>query len=212
MDNKILNVLNFYVLATSLKDKIRSGWLKWNISKERLESVAEHIYGTCILAIAIDSEFDEKIDLNKVLKMLVLHELEEVIIGDFTPFDKISDEEKLRIGAEAVSKILDGLVKKEEYENLLNEFNSHKTNEAIYAFCCDKLEADLQAKIYSQEGYTNIYDERNKILLNDDRIKKLITNGSKNLADLFIDYDISKLSIDTFKQIALYIKDNDFIK
>jgi len=200
MDNKITNVLNFYVLAASLKDKIRSGWLKWNISKKRLESVAEHIYGTCILAIAIDSEFDEKIDLNKVLKMLILHELEEIIIGDLTPFDKISKEEKLKIGAEAVSKILDGLVKKEEYEMLLDEFNAHITNESIYAFCCDKLEADLQAKIYSQKGYSNIYDERNKSLLND---------GSKNLADLFIDFDIQKLSIDTFKQIALYIKNNN---
>lgn len=212
MNHKILNVLNFYVLATSLKDKIRSGWLKWNVSKERLESVAEHIYGTCILAIAIDSEFDENIDLNKVLKMLVLHELEEIIIGDLTPFDKISDEEKLKIGAEAVSKILDGLVKKEEYEMLLNEFNKRITNEAIYAFCCDKLEADLQAKIYCENGYSNIYDERNKILLDDDRIKTLINNGSRNLADLFIDFDVSKLSIDAFKQIALYIKDNNINK
>jgi len=118
-----------------------------------------------------------------VLKMLILHELEEIIIGDLTPFDKISKEEKLKIGAEAVSKILDGLVKKEEYEMLLDEFNAHITNESIYAFCCDKLEADLQAKIYSQKGYSNIYDERNKSLLND---------GSKNLADLFIDFDIQK--------------------
>ena len=212
MENKIVNVLNFYVLATSLKDKIRSGWLKWHISKERLESVAEHIYGTCILAIAIDSEFDENIDLNKVLKMLVLHELEEIIIGDLTPFDKVSEEEKLRIGAEAVSKILDGLVKKEEYEMLLDEFNAYITNEAIYAFCCDKLEADLQATLYCEEGYSNIYDEKNKILLNDDRIKNLINNGSKNLTDVFIDNDISMLSIDIFKQIALYIKNNKIKK
>ena len=115
-ESKIKNAMRFYLLATKLKYKIRSGWdsKHWNISKDRVESIAEHIYGTCILAIAIDSEFDENIDLNKVLKMLVLHELEEIIIGDLTPFDKISDEEKLKIGAEAVSKILDGLVKKEE--------------------------------------------------------------------------------------------------
>jgi len=48
---KIENVLRFYILATSLKDKIRSGAKIWHISKDRLESVAEHIYGSCILAI-----------------------------------------------------------------------------------------------------------------------------------------------------------------
>ncbi len=122
--------------------------IKWNVSKDRLESIAEHIYGTCILAISIDSEFNTGIDLNKVLKMLVLHELEEVIIGDITPYDKVTEEEKLNLGRKAVSEVLDGLIKKEEYEELLNEFNAHESKEAKFAFCCDKLEADLQAKKY----------------------------------------------------------------
>ena len=55
---KIRKLLKFYLLATKLKDLIRAGWIKRNIERERIESVAEHIYGTCILAIAIDSEFD----------------------------------------------------------------------------------------------------------------------------------------------------------
>ncbi len=66
MNEKINNIIKFYNLATTLKDKIRSGWKLWHVSKERLESVAEHIYGTYILAIAIDSEFEVNIDLNKV--------------------------------------------------------------------------------------------------------------------------------------------------
>ena len=71
MENeKIEKLIKFYLLATSLKDKIRSGWNKWNIDRQRVESVAEHIYGTCILAIAIDSEFDLDIDIYKVVMML----------------------------------------------------------------------------------------------------------------------------------------------
>ena len=42
---KIINALKFYLLATELKDKIRSGWKIWGIDKERIESVAEHVYG-----------------------------------------------------------------------------------------------------------------------------------------------------------------------
>lgn len=54
----------------------------WNVSKERLESIAEHVYGTCILALSIDSEFETNLDINKVVKMLVIHELGEVVIGE----------------------------------------------------------------------------------------------------------------------------------
>ena len=38
---KVGNVIKFYVLATSLKDTIRTGWLRYHVSKERLESVAD---------------------------------------------------------------------------------------------------------------------------------------------------------------------------
>lgn len=42
MENeKIQKLIKFYLLATSLKDKIRSGWNKWNIDRQRVESVAD---------------------------------------------------------------------------------------------------------------------------------------------------------------------------
>ena len=94
---KIAELLRFYLLATKLKDILRSGPLQRNIERERVESVAEHVYKTCILAIAIDSEFDFCIDIQKVIMMVVIHELEEVVIGDFTPYDTIDKEEKIRL-------------------------------------------------------------------------------------------------------------------
>ena len=48
---KANNIINFYMFANKLKYKIRTGWIEIGIKKERLESVAEHIYGTLILAI-----------------------------------------------------------------------------------------------------------------------------------------------------------------
>ncbi len=205
MNEKVNNVIKFYNLAATLKDKIRSGWKLWHIAKERLESVAEHIYGTCILAIAIDSEFKINGDLNKVLKMLVLHELEEIIIGDITPYDNISKEEKLAKGKLAVSEILDNLVKKEEYEKLLDEFNEHKTNESIFAYECDKLEADLQAKIYDDGNYVDIFSLENEKLINTEWNKEAINHGAKNLTDLFINYDSQNYD-EIFTNIANSVK------
>ena len=203
------NVLKFYVLATTLKNKVRSGLLLWKVDKDRLESVAEHIYGTCILAIGIDSEYDLDIDLNKVLKMLVLHELEEVIIGDLTPFDEVTKEEKLNSGKEAVSKILKDLVKKEEYEILLDEFNSHITNESIFAYMCDKMECDIQMKLYEDLGCNDLNKEDLKPLKNK-KIQELIDNGSNTIADIFIEYDKELYKDDkVFLSILDYIKKNN---
>jgi len=42
--DKLRNIIDFYITNT-LKYKIRSYGMLWNISKERLESVAKHIYG-----------------------------------------------------------------------------------------------------------------------------------------------------------------------
>lgn len=152
MENqKIKNMLQFYLLATQLKDKIRRGWELWNIDRKRVESVAEHIYGACILAISIDSEFDLNIDIYKVVMMLVLHEIEEVKIGDLTPFDKVTKEEKRKMGKQAVQEILNSLSKNADYIELIEEFEEMKTRESVFAKMCDKLEADIQCKLYCEE-------------------------------------------------------------
>ena len=142
-EQKIRNILQFYLLANELKDKIRSGWKAWNIDRERVESVAEHIYGTCILAIAIDSEFNLNVDIYKVVMMLVLHEIEEIKIGDLTPFDKVTKEEKRKLGKQAVEEILHNLNKKVKYIDLIEEFERMQTKESVFSKIFDKLEADI---------------------------------------------------------------------
>ncbi len=146
------NVLEFYFLASKLKEVIRSGWKQWNVPRERLESVAEHVFSTCMLAIAIESEYHYNIDLQKVIMMLVLHETEEIKIPDITPCDNVSAEEKLSIGHKAIQEVLAKLQKKDEYEALILEFDAHETPESIFAYMCDKLDADITSLYYDQNG------------------------------------------------------------
>lgn len=211
MDKKIKNLLQFYLLATELKDKIRSGWKVWNIDRERVESVAEHIYGTCILAISIDSQFELDIDLYKVVIMLILHEIEEIKIGDLTPFDKVTKEEKRKIGKQAVEEILSTLDKKVQYIELIEEFENMQTKESIVAKMCDKLEADIQCKLYCEENCIDINKKENAHLLKDLRVQKLLQNGEKTVADLFIENDRQIYTEKVFKEIANYIKSNDLL-
>ena len=211
---KIQNIIHFYVLASTLKDKIRRGWKIWHIERERVESVAEHIYGTCMLAIAIDSEYDFNVDLMKVIKMLVIHELEEIEIKDFTPFDKISNEEKRKIGKVAVDDVLKDLTKKEELIELIEEFENMKTKESIFAKMCDKLESDIQCKLYCEEHCLDVNKNENKPILEDKRIQNLIENGSKTVADFFVENHKKEILHQdrVFEEIADYIKNNTLLK
>lgn len=43
--SKEQNVINYYVICNKLKNTIRTGWKNRNVKRERIESVAEHIYG-----------------------------------------------------------------------------------------------------------------------------------------------------------------------
>lgn len=209
-EEKLNDAMRFYLLATQLKYKIRSGWdeTHWNVSKERIESIAEHVYGTCILALSIDSEFTTNLDINKVIKMLVIHEIGEVVIGDITPFDNITPEEKLKKEHEAIKEVLGNLIKKDEFYSLLLEFDEKKTKESIFAYHCDKLEADIQAKIYQDMGCQNPLDEQeNNVVFKKPKVQQMVKDGAKCAFDIWYEWDKSLYSDDeTFANILDYVK------
>lgn len=206
------SAINFYLLATKLKYKIRSGWdnKHWNIKGDRLESVAEHIYGTCILAIGLDSEFNLDIDLNKVIKMLVIHELGEVLIPDITPFDGITKEEKKQVEHVAFKEVLGSLIKTDELYALFAEFDAEKTVEAKVAHYCDKLEADIQAKVYQDMGLHHSLDDQEKnVVFTSPKAKEMLENA-KTPFDIWYEWD-KDIYADApiFKRTLDFVKDND---
>lgn len=174
---QVINVLKFYELSTRLKNVIRTGWKRWRVNRERLESVAEHIFGTQMLAISIWSEFHYDIDIQKVVFMLAVHELEEIIIKDYTPYDGITETERMQQGHQAVHSVLDGLLKRAEIESIVLEFDSRETPEARFAYQCDKLEADLQCCLYDREGCVDLSAQVDNPLLQDELIRKYHQQG-----------------------------------
>ena len=174
--SKEQNVINYYVLCNKLKNVIRTGWKDWNVQRDRIESVAEHIYGVQMLAIAMQSEFEYDIDIEKVIFMLAIHEIGETIIGDLTQF-QISKQEKRKIENEAVHNILKDLINGKQIEELYIEFEAHETKESIFAYQCDKLECDLQCKLYDEENCVDLKNQTSNISLEDERVQKLMKSG-----------------------------------
>jgi putative hydrolase of HD superfamily len=205
---KAKSVVNYYVLNNKLKNLIRTGWTNWNVKKERVESVAEHIYGVEALAIAMYSEYEYDIDLYKVILMIAIHELEEILIGDLTAW-QISKEEKERLGHEAIKKVIGELLINEELEELILEFDERKTKEAIFAYQCDKLECDIQCKLYDEEGCVDLNDQPNhNPSSTDPKVQELLKSGY-SWSKMWLNYDKDKYKDKNFLEVLEYIENND---
>ena len=205
--NKEQKVVEYYVLCNKLKNVIRTGWIDWKVKRERVESIAEHIFGVQMLALAMKSEYEYDIDIMKVMYMLAIHELGETIIGDLTQF-QISKEEKEKIEHEAVHKILSSLIDGDKIEELFLEFDAHETKEAIFAYQCVKLECDIQCKLYDQEGCVDLYHQEGNDTCNNDDVKKLLETG-QSWSSMWLEFGRRKYSYDEhFLSVSHYVNDN----
>jgi putative hydrolase of HD superfamily len=144
------DLAKFFETAGELKRTPRSGWVEVGIRKP--ESVADHTFRTSILCMVYSDL--EGLDELKLLRMALIHDLPEAIIGDLTPTRKTtrSKEEENN----AMNQILSLLPKKqrEKYMTNWNEYQEGKTTEAKAVKQLEKLEMALQAKEYEKARLT----------------------------------------------------------
>ena len=201
------SAVDYYVLCNNLKNIIRTGWKKWNVNRDRLESIAEHVFGVQSLAVAIASQYEYDIDLYKVIFMLSVHELEEILIGDLTEWD-VKIDDKLSEGHKAISVILGNLLSGKQIEDLILEFDAKETKEALFAYHCDKLECDIQCKLYDEEGVCDLANQEGNNIYNTKIIQELL-DKEKTWSRMWLEYDRSKFSDDAnFEEILDYVKNN----
>ena len=161
-----------------------------------------------MLAISIYYQFGYKLDLNKVIYMLAIHELEEIEIGDLA-FYETTKEEKKEKGNKATEIILKDLVGKEEISKLLDEYNERKTEEAKFAYHCDKLDCDVSMKLYDQEGCFDLNNQPNNPIMDLPSVKKVLDSESC-ISNAWIEFDRSKFEDDPiFVEIINWLKDNN---
>ena len=200
---KAKSVVDFYVLCNKLKDVIRTGWKNWGVKRERVESIAEHVYGTQMLAIAMWSEYQYDIDLKKVLSMLAIHELEETKIGDLTIFE-IDKKTKNEMGHKAIDEILGNLLNGKTIKELILEFDDRKTPEAKFAYHCDKLEADLQCKLYDQQNCVDITKQLDNEAQKDEFVRQKLKE-EKSWSSMWLKFGQERYDYDdNFKSVSDY--------
>src|ERR1044072_5424895 len=149
--NQLLNLLSFFRIVYNLKTIKRSGWIhKSNITSS--ESVADHSYSMCLMYRLLAEIIN--LDSGHIMKMVIIHDLAESLVGDHMP-DDISSEEKQLVEDKAMKKIISKLPNslRKNYLNIWNEYNDNLTVNAKFVHSMDKLEMVIQAKEYEFEGY-----------------------------------------------------------
>lgn len=128
--------IDFLHLAERLKDNTRHS----TTSQGRPESVAEHSWRVALMAMLLSGEA-EGVDLNKVLRMCVIHDLGEAITGDIPSFwkteaDTAREDKEVFALAESLPEPV-----RSEWKALFAEMIEMKTPEARVYKALDKMEA-----------------------------------------------------------------------
>ena len=113
--------------------------------------MADHSYSMAIMGMVISDL--ENYNSEKILKMILLHDLAESKIGDYTP-NQISKENKIKIENNAYDEIINSLPDaiKLQYGQIWEEYQKQESPESKIVHQIDKLEMALQAKMYQNEG------------------------------------------------------------
>ena len=84
--------IKFFMEIGKLKGMPRRGWVIREVKNP--ESIAEHIFRVTIMAWVLADKKDKKMNIEKLLKMALIHDLCEVYSGDITPYDSILPKDK----------------------------------------------------------------------------------------------------------------------
>ena len=127
----------------SVAEKLKCNTRHCYTSSGRHESVAEHSWRIALMAMLIAPEFPEA-DMNRVIRMCLIHDLGEAFTGDIPTFDKTAadTDQEDALFAQWVQTLPEET--KQEFSGLLAEMNAQETPEAKIYKALDKMEAVIQ--------------------------------------------------------------------
>lgn len=205
----------------SLKTTLRSGWLQKGREvdkKERVESVADHTWGCCLLAHILltdsieDCEFfsqDDKLkyaaEYNKdeIINLLIVHDLPEVYTGDTPLYYQTTDKKEKEAAAMQKIAALDAFPRFQAFKNiqqLWNKYEAEADINAEIAYQIDKLEPLVQLYTYRSA----LPDAQRKIQLAE-WIKKAMKQLS--ICKIFTSFGSNVLEF-----LSTYLLGEDFFK
>ena len=160
VDSRLADQIRFVVEIDKLKQVLRQTWLT---DQSRKENSAEHSWHLGVMAIVL-SEYAIRrdIDLLRVLKMALIHDLVEIDAGDTFVYDEVAARDKQEREQRAAARIFGMLPpdQADEFRQLWEEFEARRTAEARFAAALDRLQPILhnyhtRGKAWREHGVTS---------------------------------------------------------
>lgn len=125
---------------------------KVQVDDNRHENSAEHSWHSSLAAQILYGFSDIKVDINKVIKMLLIHDIAEMYAGDLFAFDDNQQQHK-KLEYEAINRLFNNfpLESVAKIRQLWFEFEEGTTPEAQFALCVDRILPFLQ-NIHNEGG------------------------------------------------------------
>ncbi|MFP4379848.1 MAG: HD domain-containing protein [Candidatus Sumerlaeia bacterium] len=148
---RLLRQIEFIREIDKVKQVFRQSYL---MDGTRRENDAEHSWHLAIMAIVLEEYAAETVDLSRVLRMVLIHDLVEIDAGDTFVYDETGQQDKRDREEKAAERIF-GILPEEQRDNfreIWEEFEAKQTPEARYAASLDRLQPLLHN--YFTEGRT----------------------------------------------------------
>lgn len=142
MTDRLAAQIAFLSEADKLKSVVRASRLH---DGSRFENSAEHSWHVMLFALVLADQAGSDVDVGRVLKMLLLHDIVEIDAGD-TPIHGAVDAAAQEQGERAAADRLFGLLpedQKEEFRALWEEFEAASTPDAIFAKSVDRMQTPI---------------------------------------------------------------------
>ncbi|WP_162651813.1 HD domain-containing protein [Lentilitoribacter sp. Alg239-R112] len=139
--SRITSILEFMKNAEQLKNTLRSA----HTSQRRPESVAEHTWSICLLMMCFEDQLVD-IDMLRLFKLIIIHDLGEAISGDIPATEQNPNEDKAKLERLDFINLCTPLPDDLKTEMLVfwDEYDAAETPEAVMAKGFDKIETMLQ--------------------------------------------------------------------
>jgi len=158
-DSRLAKQVEFIVEIDKLKQVYCRTWLA---DKSRRENDAEHSWHLGVMAVLLLEHAQQpQLDLLRVLKMVLIHDLVEIDAGDTFAYDDAGAMDKAERETAAADRVF-GLLPADqaaEFRTIWEEFEARRTPEAKYAAALDRFQPMLhnyvtQGKAWQEHGIT----------------------------------------------------------
>lgn len=177
INERLKKQIDFIIEIDKLKNILRRSYIT---GSDRNENDAEHSWHISLMAVIL-SEYSnfKNMDLLKVIKMLLIHDIVEIDAGDVIIYDLKKQKTKINKEKKAADRIFAKLPEdqKKEFHSLWMEFEERKTEESKYARVLDRLEPIL-LNYYSKGKTWKENNTKSNLVL---EVNQIIKDGSSKL-------------------------------